>query len=214
MVERKKKPKFLRKDWHKKSKLGKGRKKIRKWVKPRGRHSKLREKRKGHGKSVSIGYSQAKEIRGKIQNLIPRMVSNVSELDKVTKNEIAIFTSVGLKKKIEMAKKSKEKGIKVNFNIDKFLEGAQKKVEQRKLKRKGKEQAREEKMKKEKETKKEEKEEKTESKEEKDKETEEKKEKKEKEEKKALMKPVEKEKHREMVQKKQIIQRKTFEGSK
>ena len=45
-IERRSKPSFLRKDWHKKSKLGRSRKSIQKWVRPRGRDNKLRLKMK------------------------------------------------------------------------------------------------------------------------------------------------------------------------
>lgn len=201
MVEKKKKPKFLRKDWHKKSKLGKRRKKKQKWVKPRGRHNKLREKRKGHGKIVCIGYSQAKEIRGKIQNLKPVFVSNVSDIKSVNQGEIAIFASVGKKNKIAMAEKCKELGIKVNFNLEIFLEKARKEFEERKVKRKQKE-----KSVKEKEKKAEKKQEKPEI------EGEEKKEQDKKEKEKMLMKPVEKDKLKvEMSEKKAIVKRKALE---
>lgn len=131
MVEKRKKPKFLRKDWNKKSKLGKRRKKKQVWRKPKGRHNKLREKRKGHGKMPSIGYSQPKEIRGKIKGLVPVLVHNVKELEKVKNGEIAIFASVGKKKKIEMAKKAKELNIKTNFDINKFLEDTEKELEKK-----------------------------------------------------------------------------------
>ena len=107
MVERKKKPLFIRKDGNKQVKLGRGRRKNKqRWVWPRGRHNKFREKRKGHRKNPSIGYSQAREIRGTVEGLRPVLVSNIQDIQRVDKqNELAVFASVGLKNKIEMAKK-------------------------------------------------------------------------------------------------------------
>ena len=147
MITRRKKPKFLRKDWHKKSRLGKGRKSKQKWLRPRGRHSKLREKKKGHAKSPSIGFSQAREIRGKIAGLKPIMVYNVDDLKKVGKDEIAIFAAIGKKKKIEMAEKAKEWSVKTDFNLEEFLKSAKEKFENRKKERKGREKQAEEKIK-------------------------------------------------------------------
>ena len=139
MLNKKKKPKFLRKDWYKKSKLGKRRKKKQKWVKPRGRHNKLREKRKGHAKRPSVGYSQTNKIKGKIQGLKPVVVYNISDIKNIKQGEIAVFASVGKKKKIEMAEKCKELKVKVNFNLKKFLEKEKEKFEQRKKIKKEKE---------------------------------------------------------------------------
>ena len=203
MIEKRKKPKLLRKDWHKKSKLGKRRKKKQIWVRPRGRHNKLREKRKGHGKKPSIGYSQAREIRGKVQGLMPMVVGNVSDLQRLDKEkEIAIFSSVGLKKRIEMAEKAKELGIKTEFNVEKFLEKAKSIVDGRKGRKDKKVQEEKEKKEKAKEK----------GKEVKEKGKEEKEEKAEEEKKKIMMKPVEKEKPKVAVgPRKVIVKRKALE---
>ncbi len=135
MVEknlRKKKPRFLRKDWHKKSKLGKGRKKKQIWRRARGRHNKLREQKRGHGKTPSIGYSQAKTVRGKISGLKPRLVHNVEELKRIKADELAIFAAIGKKKKIEMAKLAKEWNIKTNLDVNEFLSKAEKELAEKK----------------------------------------------------------------------------------
>ena len=47
--------KFRRRDWHKYKRLGKKDKKKVKWRKPKGRHNKMRESRKGYAASPSIG---------------------------------------------------------------------------------------------------------------------------------------------------------------
>ncbi len=115
--------KFLRRGWERYSKLGLRRKKKQVWRRPHGRDNKMREKRKGYGPVVSIGYRNEKATRGKINDKNTVLVKNINELLKLKGNEIAILAKVGNKKRIEMAKKAKEKNIKIhNLNLDKFLE--------------------------------------------------------------------------------------------
>lgn len=117
-----KKPLFVRKDTFKKSRLGRRRKKKQKWRRPRGRHSKLREKRKGYTKQPSIGYSNPKKIRGLINGMKPKIIVSASELTNIGKNEICIVGRVGKKKKIEIAKKAIENKIRIfNFNPETYL---------------------------------------------------------------------------------------------
>ena len=200
MVEIKKKPDFKRKDWHKKSKLGLGRKKKQKWVRPRGRHNKMREKKKGHAKAPIIGFSQAREIRGKVQNLTPVLVNNVSDLQSINKeSQIAIFSSVGMKRRIGMAEKVREMGIKTDFNVEKFLEKSKDIIEKRKGKRTEFEKGRTKQVAPKKEEKP-----KTDVKPET-------KGKKEEEKKKIMMQPMEKEEHRAVAPKETVIKRKALE---
>lgn len=120
---KRKKPKFIRKDSFKKLKLGKLQKKKRKWRRPRGRHSKIREKRKGYMKQPSIGWSSPKEIRGTINGLKPKLIHNVEELNLLKEGEIAVIGKVGKKKKIEIAKTAIAKNIALfNLNAKKFIE--------------------------------------------------------------------------------------------
>lgn len=113
------KPKFVRQEYHKRKKLAK------KWRQPKGMHSKLRQKFKGHLKHPSPGYRPPKKTRGLDKSgLKPIIVSNGDELNYVSKDcGVIISRRVGLKKKIEILKKAKEKGIVVlNIkNIDEFL---------------------------------------------------------------------------------------------
>ena len=118
--------KFLRKDWHKISGLGLRRKSKQVWRKPKGRHNKLREKHKSKGLWPSIGYRRESSSRGLVRNLKPARVSNVPELEKLNKSNIAVVSSVGMKKKIEIIKKAMQMGIKTNINEKKFLERAEK----------------------------------------------------------------------------------------
>jgi large subunit ribosomal protein L32e len=111
--------KFLRRTWSRFSKLGKGRKKKQKWRRPSGRDNKMRERRKGYPSRVSVGYKQPVKEQ-------PILVSNVAELSKV-KNKKVIIGNVGKRKKIEIAKKSKEMKIEIqNLNVKKFLKGNEK----------------------------------------------------------------------------------------
>ena len=114
--------KFVRRIWNRYSKLGKRRKKKQVWRRPTGRDNKMREKRRGYPVVVSIGYQKNKEIKGKIRGKKPIMVNNIKDLEKIKKNEIIILGHMGKKKKIELSKKAKEKGLEIyNLNIKKFL---------------------------------------------------------------------------------------------
>ena len=110
--------KFLRQDYMRHSKLGKNRKKLRKWRRPRGRHSKMRQQRKSYPASPAVVYRTAKKRSGKINNLKPVLVHNVKELFSLDKNSIAIIARVGAKKKLELLKHAEEKNIKI-LNMEK-----------------------------------------------------------------------------------------------
>ena len=111
--------KFLRRVLNRHLKLGKNRKKKHKWRRPTGRDNKMREKRKGYPKVVSVGYK--KEKTRSVEGKKPRIISNLKELEKI-KNEKIIIGKIGKRKKIEVAKKAKEMKIKIhNLNTEKFL---------------------------------------------------------------------------------------------
>jgi len=114
--------KFLRRTWNRYSKLGKRRKKKQVWRKPKGRDNKMREKRKGYPQIVSVGYQKNKKLKGRIECKQPVIIKNIKEIGKVKKDEIVILGNIGKKKKIEIAKKAKEKGIEIhNLDVKKFL---------------------------------------------------------------------------------------------
>jgi len=130
--------KFLRRDSSRHSKLGHLRKKLQKWRRPTGRDNKMREKRRGYPKVVSIGYSKDKSLRGTIDGKKPVVVKNIKELE-MAKDKLVVIGNVGKKKKIEIVKKAKEKGIKIyNVNEKKFLKKIEKKKEEKKEKTDGK----------------------------------------------------------------------------
>jgi len=118
--------KFLRRTWSRYAKLGKGRKKKQVWRRPTGRHNKMREKRKGSAAVVSIGYRSNRKLRER--KIIK--INNVKDLEKMKKNEVAIISGIGKRKKIEVAKKAKEMKIEIyNMNPEKFLKLNTKKKE-------------------------------------------------------------------------------------
>jgi len=118
--------KFLRRTWSRYAKLGKGRKKKQVWRRPTGRHNKMREKRKGSAAVVSIGYRSNRKLRER--KIIK--INNVKDLEKMKKNEVAIISGIGKRKKIEIAKKAKEMKIEIyNMNPEKFLKLNTKKKE-------------------------------------------------------------------------------------
>ena len=96
--------------------IGKKRKKLRKWRKPKGRSNKMRENRKGRPPIVSIGYKNKVEEKSKI------MVYNLKDLENAKKFDVIILGSIGKKSKKEILKKAVE--MKINFqniNAEKFL---------------------------------------------------------------------------------------------
>jgi len=117
----KKRPEFIRQDYFHRSRV-----EYEAWRRPRGRHSKMRERRVGHRKRVDIGYRGPAEVRGlhftgmKLIN-----VSNYAQLIKINpKEELAIINArLGERKKYQLVKAAAEKNIKL-FNIkdaSKFL---------------------------------------------------------------------------------------------
>ena len=109
--------KFLRRTWNRYNKLGKKKKKKQVWKKPKGRHNKMRKKRKGYPKVVSIGYRKNKSERKNI-----RIIRSLEDLENIKKNEVLVLGNVGKKKKIEISEKAKKMKVSFqNLNIEKFL---------------------------------------------------------------------------------------------
>ena len=100
--------KFIRQDYMRHLKIGKKRKKLQKWRKPKGRHSKMREKRKGYPISPSIGYKSPRKV-------IPaKLINNMNELKNLKeKSAIIIAKKVGARKKMEIIKLAQEKNIRI-----------------------------------------------------------------------------------------------------
>jgi ribosomal protein L32E len=86
-VTQRKKPKFLRKDWHKMIKLGSTVKSKRKWRGAKGRQNKIRLERRGRSGKPKIGWGNKKEIKGKVRGTFFQYILNLKDLEKVTKGE-------------------------------------------------------------------------------------------------------------------------------
>lgn len=95
------------------SNLGKKRRKLRKWRRPTGRHSKMRQQRKSYPARPTVGHKTARKDSGKIHGLKPILVHNLTQLSKLDKNSAAILARIGAKKKLELIKYATEKNIKI-----------------------------------------------------------------------------------------------------
>ncbi len=109
-----------------------------KWRKPRGIHSKILKRKKGHRRMPEVGYGSPKLVRGlNKEGFKEVMVMKVSDLDKVGKGSVAVIGStVGKKKRIDILKEAIKRGIVVNNYKDmkKELERLEKKKEKSKVK--------------------------------------------------------------------------------
>ncbi len=109
-ITNRKKPKFFRRDWHKKIKLGSTVKKNRKWRGAKGRQNKIRLNRKGYSTRPKVGWGNNSSLRGLIKDLKPVRVENLKDLDKIGKDQGIIVGRIGKKKReliISEAKKMK-----------------------------------------------------------------------------------------------------------
>ncbi len=122
--------KFLRQQAHFKKRL----KEV--WRKPKGHHSKLREKRKGLHKMPNIGYKKPEKLRKKWP-----IIHNLKELKEHKKGEeIIIASAVGDKKRLELLKYCEKEGIIVKNikNIKERIEKIEEKFKERIKKKKEK----------------------------------------------------------------------------
>ena len=111
---KKKKRKFLRKDWNKKIKLGKTVKKLRKWRAAKGRQNKIRLGRKGHITRPKIGFGSIKS-----ENVL--RIKNVQDLKKVKQGQSILIANVGKKKREEILVAAKEAKVNILNNYKEAL---------------------------------------------------------------------------------------------
>ena len=86
------------------------------WRKPKGIDSKMRLQLKGYPPIVKSGYGTSKDIRHlHPSGLIPVTISNTRDLEALdpSKHIIYIASTVGLRKRLEIARVAREKGFKV-----------------------------------------------------------------------------------------------------
>ncbi len=102
-MQKKKKPKFIRQEAYRRKKLGIS------WRRPRGIHSKIRLRKAGKMKRVSIGYRNPEKLRG-LTNDGKRVVRvlNSKDLKAVGENAAILSGSLGRKKKLEILESAKK----------------------------------------------------------------------------------------------------------
>ena len=127
---KRRKPHFLRQDVNKRIRLEK------KWIRPRGLHSKLRLRKKGHQSFVSPGYKSPSSVRGLDRTGYEPIIATNTNLDKIEPKTQAIVISgaVGMRKRIEIIRIAKDKGIKI-LNVkdaELFIKNAEEAVKKRK----------------------------------------------------------------------------------
>jgi large subunit ribosomal protein L32e len=130
---KRKKPSFMRKDIYKKARIGKS------WRKPRGLDNKQRLCKRGPAKKISNGYRAPKEVRGFHKSgLMPIIISNISQLNSLTKEQGAILSArIGDRKRQMLIIEAKKKNIALlNLDADETLEKIQKEMKQRQESRK------------------------------------------------------------------------------
>ncbi|NIM47297.1 MAG: 50S ribosomal protein L32e [Candidatus Aenigmarchaeota archaeon] len=110
-VKRKrKKPEFIRQSGRNLKRLGK------KWRRPRGSQSKLRQHKKARGFIPHPGYGSPKSVKGLHPSGFEEvLVFNVKNLEKINpeKQACRIASAVGMKKRLKIMEKTKELKIKV-----------------------------------------------------------------------------------------------------
>ncbi len=106
------KPEFLRTLWWKFPKF----KNDPKWRRPKGIDNPIRLKLKGRQPMPDPGYGSPAAVRGlHPTGLEPVRVSNVAELERLdpARHLVVIASSVGLRKRLEIARAAREKGFRV-----------------------------------------------------------------------------------------------------
>lgn len=116
---KKKKPSFLRRDWYKKIKFGKGVKKNQKWRAAKGRQNKTRLGRRGYGARPKVGYGADNETKHQVKGHDAVTINNVSELEKIKSGQGILIANVGLKKRKEIIAKANEKKLII---LNKYME--------------------------------------------------------------------------------------------
>ena len=81
-----------------------------KWRRPKGLHNKMRNAFRGHKAMPNIGYASPSVVKGLNRaGLKEVLINNISQLDKITKeNTIIISGKIGIKKKIGIVAKAIE----------------------------------------------------------------------------------------------------------
>ncbi|MEM2874030.1 MAG: eL32 family ribosomal protein [Candidatus Nanoarchaeia archaeon] len=120
-------PKFLRQDYHHRAKI---RDEV--WRKPKGRHSKMRQHKRGHRASVKVGYRNPAKVRGLHKSGAEFVyVNTLADINKIhPPHQIGILSAnIGNKKRYEILKAAMEKKILfVNVDAAKFISDYETKI--------------------------------------------------------------------------------------
>lgn len=102
--------KFLRSDTVRHVRIGSKQRKLQKWRKPRGRHSKIRRKHFSYPRQPGIGYKRPAAVSGLVKGTRPVYVASLHELQHVPSGgAIIISRRIGAKKKIDFLRIIQEK---------------------------------------------------------------------------------------------------------
>ena len=117
----KKRPKFLRQDYHHRMKVQDDY-----WRAPKGSQSKMREKRIGKRAVIKVGYRNPAAVRGLHWTGMKFVrVNNSAELERINPAaEIAIISGkLGAKKKYDVVKRAVERKVSISgMDVKKFVE--------------------------------------------------------------------------------------------
>jgi large subunit ribosomal protein L32e len=126
-------PKFLRQDYHHRMKVEDDY-----WRSPKGRHSKMKQRKRGHRASVAIGYRSPAEVRGLYKTgAIFIRIENLQQLSAIDpkKSVVILSSNVGAAKRYQLLKAAIEKNISVvNIDAKKFIAGFEAKQKAKKAK--------------------------------------------------------------------------------
>ncbi len=108
MVEKKRKPKFIREEGRIRKRLGL------KWRRPKGAQSKQRKRKAGKSARANIGYKNPEKIRGLVKGMYPVMIQGIKDLKLITENKVGIVASdIGMRKRIELLKVAQKQKVKL-----------------------------------------------------------------------------------------------------
>jgi ribosomal protein L32E len=117
-----KQPKFLRGNTHQYSKLGLRRKKKLRYVRERGIDSKIRLRKRGHLRNVSIGFGNEKTKRHLVSGLVPIKINNISDFKNLKSENIGIVSKMGMRKKKEIFDYAIKNNLRLSLNPKKEIE--------------------------------------------------------------------------------------------
>ncbi len=133
-IMKSKKPHFIRQDANKRKEIGIA------WRRPKGMHSKMRLRKRGHPKHVEIGWRSPISGRGLHRNGLTQMiVRNVHDLEKMDakKDGVIIARTTGLKARLVLLNAVKEKGFTLlNVKAEKILQQAEARTARKKTEKK------------------------------------------------------------------------------